>query len=588
MLAKKLLNSKCTLSVASVAIIASATQTIHMKSQELFRAFSHFLMRHPQKMQTTTPRSLAMIVNSYSKLEDFGENEKWEKLFREIKEVLLRNANGQRILDHCDSQALANLVNGYSKLKDFGKNEEWEELFHELKEVLLKKNSHGWRILDRCWSQELSNLVNGYSKLKGFGKNEEWKKLFREIKEVLLQEDSHGQRILDSCSNLALANLVNGYSKLKNFGESKEWDDLFLEIKDVLLRNANGQRILDRCESQQLDNLVNGYSKLHDFGKNEEWDDLFRKIEDLLLRDANGERILDHCDSQSLTSIVNGYLKLSFIYDDNGKSRKYLFHEISEALLRQDASGCCLVDICSDQSLANIASAFTCLSPCLDRDDLHRLFSRILSRCTRDFCEECSLISVMSLVRSFTMKKLIDDPARFSQLIQSLLDRLEGGEVTANEDLRQLHQIEHACRYKLGAAWNDRDVQRLTGYLRATKRPIISDAYFSTLHMAVFDIVRKMYPDALSEVAIENMPVDILLPRSMTVIEVNGPCHYLGTSQGPVLNFRTSFKQALLQAMGFPVIEVKYDEWDALNGKPEAEKREFIRKRLVSSRIGQF
>ena len=71
------------------------------------------------------------------------------------------------------------------------------------------------------------------------------------------------------------------------------------------------------------------------------------------------------------------------------------------------------------------------------------------------------------------------------------------------------------------------------------------------------------------------LPIDIRILRDLTLVEVQGPTHYLWSSELPT--GATLYKAVLLQKLGFRLVEIPYFQWNRIS---ESCKSAYIRDKL--------
>jgi len=469
------------------------------------------------------------IAISASALHALNIREK--KLFGSFADYFCRHP---KRLQELDSKEIAMLANGFSTQEG-----EFGELFSEINHALLSKDDQGKRILDSCNSQNLNNIANAFSKQDG-----DFPDLFHEITKILLSQNW----LIDNFSNLDCTMLINAF--LERNEPSKK--DLFRKINGFLLKEQKTSLIL--CDPKDIVVMLSSH-----FEKWEQFPKIFSIIYKHHFKDSAGfQKLTSACSPRNLAMVLHS---LSQVQERDAT----VFCHFADLLLKNGFSQY------DAENLVTISGALARMSTCLDKAKLRELFSKILEKLTSKNSNNVPLFETLpckdlvALVWAYSLTNLSRFP-NFSIIQKKTLDRLEKGEAISDESLFSLHQIQLAIQKNLVSGWSNSDFERLSGYLHNNKCSALSqrEIHSSSLQKAIFNEIKKKYPDCIEERSIEGLMVDIFLPKEKCVIEVNGPYHYIKTETDSVLDFSAVFKEELLGKMGYTARTIKYSDWEAL------------------------
>lgn len=94
----------------------------------------------------------------------------------------------------------------------------------------------------------------------------------------------------------------------------------------------------------------------------------------------------------------------------------------------------------------------------------------------------------------------------------------------------------------------------------------------SNIHLEFAKTLKSLGIKFNNEYIINDLVVDIFIPKNNVVVEINGPTHYIYNTKK--FNGNTVFKENLLKCMGYKVITVPY--WE-LNKTDEIDKINYVR-----------
>ncbi|KAJ8611498.1 hypothetical protein CTAYLR_010479 [Chrysophaeum taylorii] len=210
------------------------------------------------------------------------------------------------------------------------------------------------------------------------------------------------------------------------------------------------------------------------------------------------------------------------------------------------------------------------------------LFDAIASEAGKKL-DDFAPADLANMAWAFASADWTTDPAFLKNIQATAVKKLK---TFVDRNLSQLHLVLLHCRLSFppDIAWplDDFRATLLDAYKCSEPRP----SRFQQDVAEVLDRIRWNYN--FEHLTADGLSLDMAQPDTLCAIEVDGPTHYLRSTQR-VLNAQTRLKSRLLKALGWGVSRVPSFEWELIDGdldKQDAYVKRKIKLAMASARHG--
>ncbi|MBO9482572.1 RAP domain-containing protein [Salinisphaera sp. G21_0] len=518
------------------------------------------------------PQDVANLLWAVAKLVDNAlELEKVPKLIEAVA-ALLRHvktkAETKEDKDLFKPQDVANLLWAVAKLVDNGLELKKTPKLKEAVAALLphvETKAESKEEKDHFKPQEVANLLWAVAKLVDNGLELEKTPKLKEAVAALLphvETKAESKEEKDQFKPQGVANLLWALAKLADNGLELEKTPKLKEAVVALLPHvkikAESKEEKDHFKPQEVANLLWAVAKLVDNGLElEKTPKLKEAVASLLPHveiKAESKEEKDHFNTQGTANLLWALAKLM----DNGleleKTPKLkevvatlLPHVLTKAESKEEK------DHFKPQEVANLLWSLAKLGEAIELNVVKSMFDSLVERISEnpqlsEHDISMSLWGVMVFCARFYLDTGSNDKNSLEKHIGELFSRLENTS-SGNTDDQSI--------IAMAASWLGRTCPVVPHY-----RTIISQSQ-STFR----DHLQSSFPSLKieEEKSLNSLPpVDLRLPDYNMVIDVQGPSHYV-SGDFKTRNGSTLLKIALLQKLGFDVIEIPVNKLDNQN-----------------------
>ncbi|MBO9494272.1 DUF1601 domain-containing protein [Thalassotalea sp. G20_0] len=513
------------------------------------------------------PQEVANLLWAMAKLLDNGLKLEETPKLREAVAALLANvktkAESKEEKDHFIPQHIANLLWAVARLVDNGLALEKTPKLKEVVVALLphvKAKAESKEEKDLFNTQAITNLLWALAKLVENGLELEKTWQLNEAVAALLRRAKNKAELKarkDHFNARHIANLLWAVAKLVDKGLELEKAPKLTEAVAVLLSHvktkAESKEQKDHFIPQHISNLLWAMAKLMDNGLELEKTAIFKEALAALLyhvktkAESKDER--DHFSAQGIANLVWALAKLGDIGLELEKTAKLketmtalLYHVKTKAESTQEK------DRFELQGTVNLLWSLAKLGEAIELNLIKSTFDSLVGRISEIPQRSqqnlwMSLWGVMVFCARSYLYFGINNKNPLEKHIGELFSRL--GNISSDN-------IEAQTVIAMAASW--------------LGRPCTEVPYYQTNISQSQTTLREQLQSSLPSLKIEEEkslnslpPIDLLLPDYNMVIDVQGPYHYV-SGDFETRNGKTLLKIALLQKLGFEVIEIPVNQ----------------------------